>query len=412
MLFFIFVLEISEISHAENIQFLSKWDKVLLNIELHDVHIKPNTMESAWLEIRGKYLLRANLYLGTKSDADLKIFSFDKKTATGKEMIEAFLDTYPAYVYTQDSKTGVIWIHPKRIKYEDILSEKIKIDHPAYQVSAVNSVIIPICRLLHLQQLIGFWELQSFNYGVDLPDGVFTARDIINICCIENPTKAFRFLPNYGGGGRTIILDNVGYRNPLALPRATAIKFWEVEIGKSTNETPSAAELSAAMSDMDPNIRLAARSYYEAAPINYQQYEIVEKSGSLENAVWAAVGVEAAIFKGVNDPQFVVANAGEMVKTNLLQIKDPSLALVISLELAREKQGTNYLYLDAIIQKHKFSEAEIASIKPDVYRLAHESPLALDKLKAMKLEAVEFSPKALDELADTNLFTLVPADQK
>jgi hypothetical protein len=38
--------------------------------------------------------------------------------------------------------------------------------------------------------------------------------------------------------------------------------------------------------------------------------------------------------------------------------------------------------------------------------------LALEKLRAMKLDAPEFSPKALDELADTNLFTLVPADQK
>jgi hypothetical protein len=399
---------------AGEIQPLSKWDETFLNVELHDVHVNSDTIESAWMEIRDKYLLRANLYLGDGWDAESKAFSFNKETATGKELIEAFLATYPTYIYTQDSKTGVIWIYPKRMEYEDILSEKIKINHPAYQVSAVNAVIIPLCKLLHLQPMLSNGNMQAFNYGVDLPAGVFTARDIVNFCLIANPTKAFRFYPSYGGytGGYVIILDNLEYRNPLALPRAAAVKFWEVEIGKPTNEIPTAAELSVAMSDVDPKIRFAARSYHEAAPVNYNMKDIIEKSGSPENAVWAALGIEASMFKGIYDPQFLVANSGSGFTTSLRQIKDPGLALVTSLELAREKQGTNYLYLDSIVSQHKFTEAEIANIKPDVYRLAHESPLMLDKLKAMKLDVPEFSPKALSELADTNLFTLVPMEKK
>ena len=94
------------------------------------------------------------------------------------------------------------------------------------------------------------------------------------------------------------------------------------------------------------------------------------------------------------------------IAEDLTQIKDPSLALVTSLELAREKQDTSYL--DSIIRQHKYSKTEIDSIKADIYQLAHKSKLALNKLKALKLDVPEFSPKALDQLENTNIFTLVP----
>jgi len=402
---------IPKVGNAEGIQIPSKWDEGLLNTEFHNVSIKAGDMESAWREIGSKYLLRANLYMDVRSDSDSESFSFNKETTTGKELIEAFIATYPAYTYTQDYETGVIWIHRKQVNYEDILTQKIKINHSAYQAPAFNVVIWPLCRLLSIQ-LGTLNRGPSFNYGVDLPTGIYTAKKIVNLCCIANPNKAFDFVPSFLGGGIMIELDDLYYSNPLAPPRAGAVRFWEIEIGKSTNGIPSAVEAGAIMADADPIKRWAARCYFEAATINYRWSDIFEKSGSPENEVWAALGVEAAIYRGINDPQFLVANAAPGFTTNLTQINDPGLALVTSLELAREKQGTNYLYLDTIVSQHKFTEAEIGSIKSDVYRLVHESPLALDKLKSLKLDVPEFSPKALDELADTNIFTLVPAEKQ
>ena len=408
----IFIVKMPVGGYAEGVQLPSKWDQDFLNVQFQGVRIKPSTMTDAWQQIGKKYLLRANFYMDVVPDSDSVEFTFDKETATGKELIEAFLATYPTYTFTQDRETGVIWIHPKRIKYENILNQKIRIDRPAFQVRALNTVVAPLTRMLSMTMPEWMRPGPTLNYGVDLPAGVYTVKEIINFCCVANPSKAFEFFPGYEGGALIVNLDNLYFNSPLTPPRAEAVRFWEIEIGKSTNGIPVAAEVGAAMSDSNPRKRWAARCYFEAAIINYQMSDIVRQSGSPENKVWAALGEEAAIYRGINDPQFLVANVASGFTTNLTQISDPGLALVTSLELAREKQGTNYLYLDTIVSQHKFTEAEVASIKSDVYRLAHESPLALDKLRAIKLDVQEFLPKALDELADTNLFTLVPAEAK
>jgi hypothetical protein len=189
------------------------------------------------------------------------------------------------------------------------------------------------------------------------------------------------------------------------------VRFWEIEFGKSlsANGIPSGEELCGALADPNPRKRWAARIYLEAAWQNYPWFDVIAKSHGAEQAAWVALGLQAATFRG-SDGSLVLLKTVKGFADKLVQIKDPGLALVTSLELTREKQDTSYL--DAIVRRHKYTEAEAASVKPDVYRLAHESKLALDRLKKMRLHVPEFSRKALRELDDTNLLTLFPAEKK
>ena len=397
----------------------SKWDKALLNMGFRDVSINAVGMPAAWREITTRYLLRANIYIDAQADSVSQAFIFKKEDATGREILGALLAAHPAYTYTQDRETGVLWIHPKRIKYEDILNQKIRVVRPAHQIRLFTGIYEPLCSLLSSDVIAASLPKagspsSAYSYFVDLPSGVCSAREILNSCSTANPTKAFAVgLESVKSSNKlSISICDLHYLNPMALPRVAALKFWEIDIGKPANEIPSAHEVNAALCDANSTKRWAAVAYLEAAQANYSPVKLIEKADEPEKAVWVALGVENTLYRGIGDLTFfknVAAHIPEFMN-DFVQIKDPKLALIASLEMTREKQDASYL--DAIVSKHKYSEAEIASIKPDIYRLAHEYPLALDKLEAMKLDVPEFSPKALHELAETNLFILVPADQK
>jgi hypothetical protein len=257
-------------------------------------------------------------------------------------------------------------------------------------------------------------ELQtalSMSYSIDLQPGIYSVRQILNICCLADPARAFETGPFTTDGMSGLYLEERDFSssNPLAPPRALAVKFFETEIGKPTNSIPSAAEVSRAMADSNPRKRWAARAYFGATQANYRWGDLISKSDGPENTVWTALGIGMVFLKTVADPRFY-ANLGSAVTNDFSKVKDPGLALVLSLALA--KNGQDLTNIDTIVSQHKFTQAEIDGIKSDVYRLAHESPPALEKLKTLNLDVPEFSAKALVELADTNVLTLVRSDQK
>jgi len=393
--------------------FSDQWDEDLLTTKIQNVHIQANSIEDAWLKIGTTYLLRANLYYEAVSGSNAASFSIDREQVNGKELIDALLVAYPAYTYTQDPQTAVIWIHPKSILYNDLLSQKINVAHSMNQVLMTSSVYSPLIDLLYptisvRPTIVTLGSGDSMSYYVDLQSGVHSVRQILNLCCVQNPAAAFEVEPGRVETSHYLIgIDYSYYPNPLSPPRPLAVKYYEIEVGKPTNDIPSAVEVSAALSDPSPKKRFAARNYYAMTQMNYSWVDLIAKSDGPEKKVWTALGITSAF---LGDGSIPFADISSDLTNNFVKIKDPGLALVLSMELARNNQDVPYL--DTIISQHKFTESEIASIKPDVYRLAHESPLALDKLKALKLEVPVFSPNALDELADTNIFTLIPADQK
>ena len=241
-------------------------------------------------------------------------------------------------------------------------------------------------------------------YDVDLPAGVYSAREILDFCCVANLNKAFLVRPIRGKPSPIVIfLTGLLYGNPLAPPRVEAIRFWELQIGKPTNGTPSRDEVRAAMSDPNPEKRLAAGLYLEAADENYTPADLIGNADGSEQAIWTVLGEGYAQLRGADtDLISFVARNDTKLNGDLKQINNPSLALLTALQLTREKQDTGYL--DEMIKEHTFTEAEIVAIKPELYRMARSSKAVRDKLLAMKSQVPELSPVALGELANTNFF--------
>jgi hypothetical protein len=428
LLLFSLVLGIANSGWASDDAIRSKWTDNLLSVELGDVHIETNTMAGAWQEMATKYLLRANLFMDEPAISDTTTFAFHKEKTTGKELFDAFLTAYPAFTYKQDPLTAVIWIYPKRVNYNNILNQKIRITRQAVQVSMYKDVYIPLCKLLAPEVIDSdnlpmegsvpidpstgkppipyFWL-----YNLDLPAGDYSAREMLNFCCAANPTKAFLIRSESGQQGRLVIfLENLLYQNPMAPPRVEAIKFWEVEIGKATKGTPSLEDIRMAMSDSHPDKRIAASFYVEACIANYSAFDLIGQAEGADQEVWTALGVEYALWRDA-DTKFLTGmmRSFPRLREDIKRIENPDLALLASLQLTREKQDTSYL--DAIVDKHTYTAEEITSIKPELYRMARSSKAVRDKLRAMKFQVPELSPETLDELADTNLFTLIPEKQ-
>jgi hypothetical protein len=251
------------------------------------------------------------------------------------------------------------------------------------------------------------------DYNVDLPAGVLSVRQIVNFCCGADPTTVFEMGPDsWGVADIEFWPITLGYGNPFAMPRAAAVRFWELEIGKPANGTPTMDEVVAAMSDRNPGKRRAAQLYQKAASVNYPPNELTKKITDSEKKLWVWLAVMIPPLTFAKDSEFFVSSFSNNfvpLSNDLKQVQDPRLALLWSLELARAKQDTSYL--DAIVSGHKFSEADIAGIKPDVYKVARVSKSVREKCIQLKLDVPEFSPENLRELERTNLFHLIPEEK-
>jgi hypothetical protein len=388
-----------------NAQARSKWDDQLLKAEIHDVRIKPSGMWAAWVEITGTYMVRANLVLAGPANSVSNLFAFEKQRATGKDLLDAYVGVYSDYTYTQDPGTGVIWTHPRTLRYADVLSQNIMVVRPGRQVAFESAILLPVYQLLSSSISMPATSGptgQQFGFGVDLQPGVYPVRDIINACCIANPVLLFQMGPARDRPGGYVLTPRISrYSNPLASPRDMAVHFWETEIAKSssTNGIPTIREMAVAMSDPEFRVRWAARAFLEATFLTYRWGDLIRACDSPEQAVWVALGIEAATYRGVNDDQFFFATS-ELKQAGfadlLSRVKDPNVALLACLELAREKAETGYL--DAMVSSHRYSEAEIAPILPDIWRMTHESQLVVEKLRRLKLNVPQFSPENLRDL--------------
>lgn len=393
----------------------SEWDYALPNLELRDVRIEAHSLIEAWRQIGTSLLLRTCIFRDIETDSDSNKFIFDKKSTTCRELLDAFITTYPTYTYTQDNKTGVIWIHRKVIKYADILNVKVEIDRPVIQVPMCTVVLTP------LQPLLGAtpyplgnknW-VNAFNYYIDLPRGVFTARDIINACCAAHINTAF-WISKDNQGVLEIAPWNLMYANPLAPPRAAAVRFWKTEVDASEDGIPTLDQIGDALSDPVPRKRWAAGVYLRATYLNYQTMDLmVNGRENAERVVWAALQLKRIEVPGEEFPYLTkfLSQADELqiALTNQLSRLNPGLALLACMELAREKNDASVM---DVVANHKLSVAEIAAIKPDLIRIARESKLIRDELSKMKFDDQELSPEGLRELESTNIFSHIPAEEK
>lgn len=392
------------------------WDKDLLSIQIDHVDIKAHSIVEAWQQITTKYLMRMNLYMD-RPEPQPKLFAFSKDKVTGQEMLDALLREYPEFTYTQNPDTGIIWIHPKKVTYSDVLNRRVKINHDARGVQMYPDIYLPLRKLLgpdFVDSHSGTIDRSppySWFYDVDLKAGTYSVREILDLCCSANPSKVFLIFQPGQTEAHTISLTHLVYRSPVAPPRVGAVRFWELEMGKSTNGIPTYKQIREAMASRDPAKRLTACLYFEACEYNYSTKNLLEKADGPDQAIWSALGAQYAIWRE-SDTNFFSNRIKSIprIGEDLKNIKDPCLAVLVSLQLTRESKDTSYV--DQIVSQHSFTEEEINSIKPEMLRMARSSNAVREKIRAMHLTGPEFSPGALRELENTNFLDVVPNGPK
>ena len=161
------------------------------------------------------------------------------------------------------------------------------------------------------------------------------------------------------------------------------------------------------MASPDPEKRLTASLYFEACDDNYSTKNLLEKAQGADQTIWSALGVQYAIWRSQETNFFsIMISSIPRIGEDLKNIKDPCLAVLVSLQLTRESKDTSYV--DQIVSQHSFTEEEIYSIKPEMLRMARSSNAVREKIQSMHLTVPEFSPDALRELENTNFLEAVP----
>ena len=112
----------------------SRWDASLLDSTIHAIDIKGDSLFSAWRCLSVNYLLRCNLYCERELGSGGGPFTLHVPKATGKQILEALIAAYPDFTYSQDSKTGVIWIYPRKARYNDILDLRLSVEEDIVQI--------------------------------------------------------------------------------------------------------------------------------------------------------------------------------------------------------------------------------------------------------------------------------------
>ena len=378
----------------------SAWDESLPTVELQGVSIEKRGLVEAWQEIATRYLVRSCLYRDVKSDSDSRPFTFKRESATAKDLMQALLAVYPEYSYTRDEKTGIVWFHRKAVAYKDILAEQVTVARREVQLPMYLGVVEPLCeysgeRLIpESPPSVAFFV--TFNYCVDLPAGTFSVRDILNICCTADIGKAFAVIPamqGYPAGSLAIIPINLRESNPLLPPRAAAVRFWDIELGKGTNAIPVPDDLRRALADPSPRRRWAARVYLEATMVNYRESDLLDNGDDANDVIWSALGLKTLERSG--QPFLSRYERVTQVFSNDFAKLSPGVALLASMELAREKNDAGIMNR---ISEHSFSTTETDVIKPDLIRIARKSSLVREQLSKMSFADPELSPGGLHEL--------------
>jgi hypothetical protein len=387
------------------------WDKDL-SIQIDHVDIKAHSISEAWQQITKKYLIRINFY-EDRPERQEKVFVFNKDKVTGREILDALLREYTEFTYTQNPDTGIIWIHPKKLAYGELLNQRVKISHDAIGVPMYPDIYLPLSKLLGPDFIdstsgrSGRPPSHSWFYDVDVIAGIYSAREILDLCCSANPTKVFWIVQPGQTEAHTIYPTHLAYPSPVAPPRVGALRFWELGIGKSTNAIPTYKQIREAMASRDPAKRLTASLYFEACDDNYSTKNLLEKAEGADQTIWSALGVQYAIWRSEETNFFsIMISSIPRIGEDLKNIKDPCLAVLVSLQLTRESKDTSYV--DQIVSHHSFTEEEINSIKPEMIRTARSSNAVREKIQSMHLTGSEFSPDALRELENTNFLEVVP----
>jgi len=356
----------------------SKWDRCLPSLVLTDVDVKGDSLSTAWQKATSRFGLRVNLFL-ENTESIHRPFAYSAERCLAGELFDALASTY-GYTWTQDPKTGVIWMYPASYEYEDVLAQPVSIRRDLWGVPMLTFVLEELNRYRSAGRkssefrvdIDGTFIQNTYNCEMDLPRGDYTVRDLLNICSVANAAFEFHAMEEYGDvyiKTNMIVCDNPPW------PTVGALAFWKAEIGPWRSDVPSKNEITARLSDDDARIRWAARVYCEFIFWRLNAERWVTKA-DLEpaEAVWVSYAI-LSLFVRCEDAGFpeAVARLRQEATESFLMTADPRAALLCAMELARMTDDTSAL---KVLAERKLTPGELHGMESEVGRVAYVCPIA------------------------------------
>jgi hypothetical protein len=381
----------------------SKWDATLPGLQLAHVRVEGHSLFEAWTQASGDLMVRSVLCLTDTSPGESP-FSFQADACTAQDLFNAFTAAYPDLTWTQDDRTGVIWLHPKSLLYRDILTPELTVPTdelgiPAYEGAVLRLSALPGPDLRMM--LLGSGFSNTFNYAVDIPRGTYSARDLLNACCAANPTKAFCVDYNTQRGFVSVSPANLAdsdHHRPLSSPRPGALRFWEAEIGPTGGAPPTAEEIKARLADPSPRVRWAARNYVQAMIWAVPFDRWAAETPGRDQALWVCIGMTSVLVKCQDQGATHVASITRMkaeATPDFLTSGEPGLAVLTAMELCRLTKDKSYLQ---IVSKRKFGKGGLSGIVSDAFRIARLSQGVREALQELGTDRLRAGDERLAEL--------------
>lgn len=362
-------------SFAEDYPFWqSNWDKELPNVKLEKVSMEGDSITSLWKVMCSSYFIRCNLYL--REETSTSKFVFSRQECQASELLDS-LASHFGYSWTQDSATGVIWIHPSEKSIDDILGETVRVAEQSIDIPMHTGILEPMREALpwgtlFTQAWSDVW-LNTFDYPVCIPKGNQTVRAVLNYCCLWGPSQAFLALPGVGGVYLTDV--NLPY-DKYKMPSPGTRLFWVKEIGPlPEGERPSDDELGIALGSAEPRKRWAAQQYLIMCSNTEKTMErMTRRLPELplnEQTAWELIGFAAA--QNRRPDKFPVStvvgplkrlSAPETIKT-----LSADAALLVGLSLSVYAADDSALGL-----ANRLDEVRIENALLDLIRLSNFSP--------------------------------------
>ncbi len=382
----------------------SRWDMALPKLQLQNVNLAASGITEAWQKIGEELGIRTVLYVDWKSPLEKVPFALETSKCSGHELLRAFAVTY-RYGITQDARTGVIWLHPASLVYDEILTNKVRVARDLIQAPFATAIFYPLCRLKALGIVNGtFGGMQNtLDSPVDLRAGIYPTRDVLNLLCCGSPNQTFHILVVHNAlmvSAVSVMPSKPG--GPRFTPGAKL--YWQTEVNPLVKEFPSQIELLGGLANSSTVIRGAARHYFDMTQPLANFERVLTEPVPAAQAVWTAVGV-LAVMTRADVPAWPSAAAclrKLLSDTNALS-DQPALRALGATELARVEKDASFLEQAS---KRPLSPSELTAVEPDLIRNLSYSAFVREKFLELNPNWAGFSKAVIEGLRQTNIFSL------
>jgi hypothetical protein len=345
----------------------SNWDQELTKLGLHNVRIHASSLTEVWKSASTQYLVRSVLAASNRALEGLP-FDYESATCTVKDLNDAVAATYGLQL-VRDEHTSVAWFHPIELAYDRILATKVHVERDHLGLPMQSGILEPLADSSAAGITVKRWSnlfQNTFDYAVDVPAGVYSIRDLLNLCCVANPTKTFFVQVRDGPAFVTSV--NLVSDEARAVP-VGALRLWDINIGQGRGQgAPTQEQVMTALADQESQVRHAARGYLEAIIWSAPVDEWLRSDTPTAKLLWTCIGVTSVLVRSEEATHRVSIETMERLATgDFLAECEPGLAVMTALDLARLTKDARAL---EVVTKRNFGTNELAGITSDACRVA------------------------------------------